>query len=107
MVHRDKERLNRQLDRIEQGLPRVVQPTIRWLRQPSARWLRIPIGSLLILGGIFSILPLLGLWMLPLGLLLAQDIPFLRRPARKCLLWTEKRRIRWWLSRQRRADTRN
>ena len=36
---------------------------------------------LLILGGIFSILPVLGLWMLPLGLLLfAQDVPLLQTP---------------------------
>ena len=33
------------------------------------------------LGGVFSILPGLGIWMLPLGLLLmASDVPFLRRP---------------------------
>jgi hypothetical protein len=36
---------------------------------------------LLLLGGVFSILPGLGLWMLPLGLLLlAADVPFLRKP---------------------------
>jgi hypothetical protein len=41
---------------------------------------RIPAGLLLIAGGVFAILPLLGLWMLPLGLvLLAEDIPPLRR----------------------------
>jgi hypothetical protein len=38
-------------------------------------------GLLLILGGILSILPGLGTWMLPLGLLLiALDVPFLRKP---------------------------
>ena len=108
MVHRDEERLNRQLDRLEHELPRGIRRLIRWLREPSARWARIPIGVALILGGAFSILPLLGLWMLPLGLLmLAQDIPFLRRPTRKGLLWAEKRWIRWRHSRQRGADTRD
>ena len=35
------------------------------------------------LGGIFSFLPLLGVWMLPLGLLLiAQDVPFLQKASR-------------------------
>ncbi len=35
---------------------------------------RIAVALLLILGGIFSFLPVLGLWMLPLGLMLvAQD----------------------------------
>ena len=46
--------------------------------------LGFPVGFLLILGGIFSILPFLGLWMLPLGLLLiAYDITHIaeaRRP---------------------------
>ena len=43
--------------------------------------IRIPVGLLLVLGGVFSILPGLGIWMLPLGLLLmASDVPFLRRP---------------------------
>ena len=38
---------------------------------------------LLIFGGIFSFLPVLGLWMLPLGLLLfAQDVPVLQKPMR-------------------------
>jgi hypothetical protein len=34
---------------------------------------------LLILGGLLSFLPILGIWMLPLGLLLlAEDLPVLR-----------------------------
>ena len=101
---RDKntERLNRHLDRLERKLPRAVRGVLRWLRQPSSRWVRLPAGVLLVLGGIFSILPLLGLWMLPLGLLLlAQDLPFLRRPTRRALLWMERRWIRWQRSRRR------
>jgi hypothetical protein len=69
MASRDEERLNRQLDRLGRGLPRAVRGPMQSLREPAARWIRIPIGLLLILGGIFSILPVLGLWMLPLGLL--------------------------------------
>lgn len=108
MVNRDEQRLNRQLDRLEQRLPGAIRRPIRWLREPPSRWLRIPIGLLLVFGGVFSILPLLGLWMLPLGLLLlAQDIPFLRRPIRRGLLWAEKRWIRWRYSRQRRTGTRD
>lgn len=96
MLQRDEARLNRQLDRLERQLPKCVARSIQWLREPSSRWVRIPIGLLLIAGGIFSILPLLGLWMLPLGLLLlAQDLPFLRRPMRRTLLWVERRWIRW------------
>ncbi len=105
MVGKDEERLNRQLDRIEQELPDGLGGCIRWLREPSSRWVRIPAGLFLIVGGIFSILPVLGLWMLPLGLLLlAQDLPFLRRPMRRGLLWAERRWVRWKRSRRRQAS---
>lgn len=105
MAGKDEERLNRQLDRIEQELPRGLSRCIRWLREPSSRWVRIPAGVILIAGGIFSILPLLGLWMLPLGLLLlAQDLPFLRRPTRRGLLCAERRWLRWKRSRRRKAS---
>ncbi|WP_066478306.1 hypothetical protein [Bosea sp. WAO] len=67
--------------RLEQELPDRLAAASRWLRHPSSRLVRIPAALLLILGGIFSILPFLGLWMLPLGLMLiAADIPFLRKP---------------------------
>lgn len=104
MIDKDEERLNRQLDRFEREMPKSLGQSIRWLREPSSRWIRIPAGLLLIAGGIFSILPLLGLWMLPLGLLLlAQDVPFLRRPMRRALLWVERRWVRWKWRRRNKA----
>jgi hypothetical protein len=43
-------------------------------------------------------LPVLGLWMLPLGLLLfAQDIPMLQKPTARTLGWIERK----WIERQR------
>ena len=54
---------------------------------------------LLILGGVLSILPILGLWMLPLGLiLLAEDIPALHRSRARLLDWLERRRPLWFAS---------
>ena len=51
-----------------------------WLLRPSMRALRIVVALLLIVASVFWFLPILGLWMLPLGLLLlAEDIPPLRR----------------------------
>ena len=95
-MNRDEQRLNYHLDRLERKLPAWLHRTLKWLREPRAGWVRIPVGVLLILGGLFSILPLLGAWMLPLGLiLLAQDIPFLRRPLRRALIWVERRWTRW------------
>jgi hypothetical protein len=69
---------------------------------------RIPVGILLIIGGILSFLPILGLWMLPLGLLLlAQDLPFLQRPMRRLLIRTSHRWARWKKSRRRDRLKRN
>lgn len=102
MNDKDKERLDRRLDRLERELPKGIGRWVRRLRSPSARWVRLPVGLLLVVGGVFSILPILGLWMLPLGLLLlAQDLPFLRRPMGRALVWAERRWLRWKRRRQR------
>jgi tellurite resistance protein len=53
---------------------------------------RIPAAALFIVGGLLSVLPILGLWMLPLGLaLLADDSPLLRRARDRLLDWIEHR----------------
>ncbi|HTI02051.1 MAG TPA: DUF2892 domain-containing protein [Acidisoma sp.] len=87
-----RQRMARLLDRLPDWLRRA---TI-WLLRPHARWIRIPAGLLLVLGGIFSILPILGIWMLPLGLiLLAEDVPLLRRWRERALDWIEHNRPHW------------
>jgi hypothetical protein len=59
-------------------------------------WVRIPAGLALIVGGFLSILPVFGLWMLPFGLvLLAEDVPPLRRASGRVLAWIEHRRPHW------------
>ena len=59
---------------------------------PNSPWLRITIGVLLCLGGVFSILPVLGIWMLPLGMLvLSIDIPRVRRWRRRFAVWFTRR----------------
>ena len=56
----------------------------------------MPVGLLLIVGGVFSILPVLGLWMLPLGLVvLAEDFPPVRRATDAVRIWIERRRPHW------------
>ncbi len=43
---------------------------------PANRFARLAIGLLLIIGGILGFLPVLGFWMVPLGLLvLSYDLP--------------------------------
>ena len=69
----DQER-ERRLELLVRRLPDGIQSTVRWLHRPAARWVRIPAGLLLMAASLLSILPIFGLWMLPLGLvLLAED----------------------------------
>ena len=93
-------RLHRQFDRIERSVPNFASGALSWLRRPEARLIRIPLGLLLILGGLLSFLPVLGIWMLPLGLLLlALDFAILQGPVNSAILrgtrkWTHWRRSR-------------
>jgi hypothetical protein len=60
---------------------------------PRNRIFRTLIGSILVILGLFGFLPLLGFWMIPLGLLiLSVDIAIIRRWRR---IWTV--RIGSWL----------
>lgn len=87
----------RRLDRLIGRLPNQMQEPVRWLRRPASRWLRIPAGLLLLIGGFLSILPFLGLWMLPLGLmLLAEDVPPLRRARERLLDRLELQKPHWF-----------
>jgi hypothetical protein len=46
----------------------------------------------LVIGGIFGVLPLLGFWMVPLGLLLmVQDIPLLQPPLARLFAYVRKK----------------
>jgi hypothetical protein len=84
------------LDRLIDRLPRRFRSTVRFLRQPSHWWLRIPMGLLLMFGGVFGFLPIVGFWMLPIGLaLLADDVRVLRSCRSRILDWVEHRRPHW------------
>lgn len=53
------------------------------------------IGVALIVAGLLGFLPVIGFWMLPLGLLiLAVDVPVVRRLHRRFLVWWYKNRAR-------------
>lgn len=77
-------------------LPPRVRPAIQWVLRPNSRWVRWPVGLLFICGGILWFLPVLGLWMLPLGLLMiAEDIPPLKRWMVGVMMSAETRWRRW------------
>jgi len=55
---------------------------------PRSRMLRIVIGVMLIVLGMFGFLPVLGFWMVPLGMLiLSVDLPRVRRGRRRFAVW--------------------
>ena len=84
------------LDAFVHRLPPRLAGTVDYLMQPSSRWVRIPAGMLLVVGGVLSFLPVLGIWMLPLGLaLLAEDVPALRTSRSKVFDWIERRKPHW------------
>jgi hypothetical protein len=86
------------LQRLTERLPAAARPMAHWLRSRSARPVRIPAGLLLCLGGALGALPLLGFWMLPAGVvLLAEDVPPLRRATGGMLAWLEHKRPRWFV----------
>jgi len=77
--------------RLSAKLPERGRRALDWLREPSRFWIRLVAALLFILGGIFSILPVLGLWMLPVGLaLLSQDVPALKVPLEHAARWIER-----------------
>ena len=94
--------LDRHFAWFEGKLPKGPARFVGWLRKPSSIYARIPIAILLVAGGFLSFLPVLGLWMLPLGLLLfAQDVPALQKPMARMLGWVERK----WIERQRTKST--
>ena len=51
---------------------------------PRSRVLRLLLGVMLVFGGLLAFLPVLGLWMLPLGVIvLSVDLPPVRRLRRR------------------------
>lgn len=84
------------LDKLVHRLPPRVGDAVAYLLKPSSRSVRIPSGALLVVGGVFSFLPVLGIWMLPLGLaLLAEDVPALRSFRSKVFDWIERKKPHW------------
>ncbi|PPQ35658.1 Putative transmembrane protein (PGPGW) [Rhodoblastus acidophilus] len=73
------------------------------LRHPRQRWLRIPVGIALVLAGIVGFLPVVGFWMIPVGLsLLALDFP----AAEKANRWieTKVKAALAWVTRRKTPD---
>jgi hypothetical protein len=60
---------------------------------PKSKPIRIGLGILLVAGGLVGFLPVLGFWMIPLGLLvLSVDLPIVRRWRRQLTVWWHRRK---------------
>ena len=70
--------IREKLDRLP---PRIAQ-SVHKLRNAQPAWLRLVAAALLIVGGLLWFLPVVGIWMLPVGLILVAD----QFPATKRLL---------------------
>lgn len=79
-------------DNFADSQPRVhVFGRAVWM--PQSRLLRVILGVLLILFGTLGFLPVLGFWMIPLGLLvLSYDFATVRRARRRLEVWWASRR---------------
>ena len=86
-----------QSDSATEPHPRARRISIfgRELPLPRSRLLRVLLGIVLVVFGIFGFLPILGFWMIPLGLLvLSYEFHVVRRLRRRLLVWWERRRGR-------------
>jgi hypothetical protein len=66
----------------------VIRRAVRWSDRRLPRGLRSVVGVLLALFGVVGFLPIVGFWMLPVGVaLIAMDIPALRA---RLLVWADR-----------------
>ncbi|MFD1913020.1 tryptophan synthase subunit beta [Halodurantibacterium flavum] len=88
---RDQRRFQRQVDAMMRRYPRMGQRINPMMGRKQRLW-RIPLAIFFIIGGFLAVLPIFGLWMLPLGvLLLAVDVPVLQPPASRGMIWLRRR----------------
>jgi hypothetical protein len=77
---------------LEDEVPDRVCRTIRWLRDPRSKRIRLTVGITLIVLSFAAILPVIGIELLPLGLLLiAEDVPLIRKPVARFMIWLENK----------------
>lgn len=74
-------------------MPRTIKIGSKSFTLPDHAPTRIAIGVLLVLCGILGFLPLLGFWMIPLGIIiLSYDIPRVRLFRQRVMAWWRNRK---------------
>jgi hypothetical protein len=88
----EQQDLDDRLERMQQRWPNSLGKVVGWVRAPSSRSVRLPLGIALTAGGTVGFLPIVGFWMLPLGLaLIAKDVPRLHPPLVRFFDWIERK----------------
>ena len=80
-----------EMNRFQNHIPTWVGRNLNRLRGERGKWVRVPTSVALICGGVLGFLPLpvVAIWMLPVGLaLIAHDIPTVRAPIARLLHFT-------------------
>jgi hypothetical protein len=73
---------------------RAIKLFGRSFTMPESRGRRIAMGSGLVIGGCLGFLPILGFWMIPLGLVvLSYEFPTIRRWRRNAVIWWGRRKM--------------
>ena len=77
----------------EPKIPRFLKLFGRDIPIPASRIGRIILGVAFVFFGLLGFLPILGFWMVPVGLLiLSQDLAVVRRWRRRFSVWYAKRK---------------
>lgn len=105
MRDRHRRRLDRQFGALSRAAP-VLDGVIAAIQNGWGPLVRLPLALTLISGGLLSFLPILGLWMLPLGVMvLAIDLPRLRPVVSASVIRLRRRWSVWRRSRRSRSPT--
>src|SRR5215831_4884969 len=81
-----------EMDRLQNHIPSSVGHNLNRLRGKRAIWMRVLTGFAFIGAWCFFPLPIVGIWMLPVGLaLLAHDIAIIRRPMARLLHFANRK----------------
>jgi uncharacterized membrane protein len=75
----------------------MIKELFNKLKNHPSRGLRISAGILLVICGLLGFLPVVGFWMIPLGvILLSVDFHWARRTRRKFDVWYGRRKQKKW-----------
>ena len=87
-----------EIEALQKHIPAWFSRNLDRIRGERAIWIRVPTGVALAIAGVLGFLPLpiVAIWMLPVGLaLLAHDVPVMRRPMAHLLHFINRKVEKW------------